>query len=300
MCVSVLDKLTVDIIYSGIDQLPKKGEEVHSRDFNIQLGGGPVALPIVLKRLNINTKLGTYVGNDFISLLACDLLNELGFNDYYKFQSNLKKPIIVTSVISLNDDRSFITFEDKKDEISYTEQEVYDFLTGSKVCFAIRDYPEVMAELKKEGTTLIFDINWDLIKPISKYRDILDCVEVFTPSDKEAMAITDTFSPIEAVKILAEYVKYPVVTIGKEGCLTYINGKVVLVGPPSYAVETIDTTGAGDNFLAGLTYGIYKDWCIEDCMKMGNIIGANSTTELGCYKAYMSEEEALSHFYNYI
>ena len=297
MSVAVFSRLNVDIIYSGIDRLPEKGEEIYSDNFEIQLGGGAPILPIVLKRLNVKGKLGTFFSDDLVSSLAKDLLEKLDFSDYHNFYKKSGKPVIVTSVISFSDDRSFVSYEDEKGEILYTEQEVYDFFTGSKVCWAIGEYPEVMAELKKEGTTLVYDIGWDGVKHISNFKDILANVEVFTPNDKEAMTITETSNPVEAVKILAEYVKYPVVKIGKEGCLTCKNGNIIHIGLP-YEVKCVDTTGAGDNFLAGFTYGLVKDWCIEDCMKMGNIIGANSTTELGCYKAYLSEEEALERFYD--
>jgi ribokinase len=295
MSVAVFSRLNLDIIYSGIDRLPEKGEEVYSDSFDIQLGGGPPVLPIVLKRMNVKGKLGTFFSDDLVSTLAKGLLKKLDFCDYYNFYKKSGKPVIVTSVISFTDDRSFVSFEDDKGETLCTEQEVYDFFTGSKVCWALGEYPEVMAKLKKEGTTLVYDIGWDGVKHVSNYKDILSIVDVFTPNDKEAMAITETSNPKDAVKVLSEYVKYPVVKIGKDGCLTYKKGEVVQIGLP-YKVNAIDTTGAGDNFLAGLTYGLDKDWCIEDCMKMGNIIGANSTTELGCYKAYLSEEEALSYF----
>jgi len=296
MSVAVFSRLNLDIIYSGIDRFPEKGEEIYSDHFDIQLGGGPPVLPIVLNRLNVKGKLGTFFSDDLISTLAMNLLKKLDFNDYHNFYKKSGKPVIVTSVISFSDDRSFVSFEDNRGETLYTEQEVYEFFTGSKVCWAVDEFPEVMAELKKEGTTLVYDIGWDKVKHISKFKDILKSVEVYTPNDKEAMVMTETSTPQDAVKVLAEYVKHPVVKIGKDGCLTYKNGNVIQVGIP-YEVKAIETTGAGDNFLAGLTYGLVKDWCIEDCMKMGNIIGANSTTELGCYKAYLSEDEALSHFY---
>ncbi|MCP4180567.1 MAG: carbohydrate kinase family protein [bacterium] len=296
MSVSVFSRLNLDIIYSGIDRLPEKGEEIYSDHFDIQLGGGAPVLPIVLKRLNVKGKLGTFLSDDLVSTLAKNLLKKLDFDDYYNFYKKSGNPVIVTSVISFSDDRSFVSFEDDRGETLCTEQEVYDFFTGSKVCWALGEYPEAMAKLKKEGTTLVYDIGWDGVKHVSNYKDILSIVDVFTPNDKEAMAITETSNAKDAVKILSEYVKHPIVKIGKDGCLTYKNGKVIQVGLP-YKVKAIETTGAGDNFLAGLTYGLDKDWCIEDCMKMGNIIGANSTTELGCYKAYLSEEEALNYFH---
>ena len=80
MSVTVFGKLNIDIIYSGIDRLPEKGEEIYSKDFDIQLGGGPALLPIILNRLNVTCKLGTFLANDLTSTLAKNLLEKKGYN----------------------------------------------------------------------------------------------------------------------------------------------------------------------------------------------------------------------------
>ena len=70
MSVAAFGKLFIDVIYVGLDKLPALGEEVYSKEFDIQLGGGAALLPIVLNRLNVQSKLGTFLANDLRSKIA--------------------------------------------------------------------------------------------------------------------------------------------------------------------------------------------------------------------------------------
>ena len=82
MSVAAFSKLFVDIIYAGLDKLPNPGEEIYSQGFDIQLGGGAALLPIVLNRLNVPSKLGTFLANDLPSKIARELLSDLNFTTF--------------------------------------------------------------------------------------------------------------------------------------------------------------------------------------------------------------------------
>ena len=88
--VAVIGQMNVDLIYKDINRFPNEGEEVFATDFKIELGGGPMVIPIMLSRLGIPVKLGTYFGDDFQSRIASDLLNDIRFHyveDVYKRQA---------------------------------------------------------------------------------------------------------------------------------------------------------------------------------------------------------------------
>ena len=287
MSVAAFGRINIDMLYSGFEKLPEPGEEIYSKDFDIQLGGGSTLIPIVLNQLGVEAKLGVFLSDDMLSEIARKLFTKLGFESYQNFhKTGFGSPVVITTVMNHGHDRGFLSYcEDDRDSIC-TKEEVYNFLTGSKVCFAYPEYPEVMVKLKEEGTTILYDIGWERVKPVSEYAETLSLVDVFTPNDKEAVAMTDTSCPEDAVKILAKYVKYPIVKVGKEGCITCQNGKIIHIGMPCY-FKRVDTTGAGDNFMTGFIYGLDKGWEITECMKMANILGANSVTEVGCFSANM-------------
>jgi ribokinase len=98
----------------------------------------------------------------------------------------------------------------------------------------------------------------------------------------------------EALEVISQYVEHAIVKIGKKGCLTKVGNEILHV-PALDVFRAVDTTGAGDNFLAGVMYGMMQDWDIETCMKMGNIVGGYSTTELGCSKAHLTLDKAIKY-----
>ncbi len=63
--------------------------------------------------------------------------------------------------------------------------------------------------------------------------------------------------------------------------------------------HAIDTTGAGDNFLAGVMYGLYHNYDIVKCMQLGNVLGGYSTTAIGCYGANITYEKAMELMQKY-
>ena len=47
----------IDLIYSGLDRLPDKGEEIFARGFSMQFGGGIPATMINLSRLGVESRI---------------------------------------------------------------------------------------------------------------------------------------------------------------------------------------------------------------------------------------------------
>ncbi|MCH4888981.1 carbohydrate kinase family protein [Acidaminobacter sp. JC074] len=286
---STFGQMNIDLIFDGITSLPEQGEEVFASNFDLQLGGGPMVCPIILNQLGVKSQLGTFLGQDMLSDLARNLLSKMNFNDYTNFNAIEKNPVVVTSVLSLEKDRSFICYNENVREDQITDEIVYDFLKDSKVVFAPIGKLNVLRRLKQRGIKIIFDTGWDDDLHIDMFKEMLKYVDVFTPNHKEAMKMTDTSTIEEAVIELAKYVKYPVISNGDKGCITYINNEIIRVEMP-VDFEVVDTTGAGDNFLTGIAYGLIHEKDIITCMKYGNIFGGYSTQGLGCYKSSITLE----------
>lgn len=61
----------------------------------------------------------------------------------------------------------------------------------------------------------------------------------------------------------------------------------------------VDSTGAGDAFLAGFIYGLYHEKSFEDSIKFGNITGGKCVTSVGCLSSSCTEQELLDVKENY-
>ena len=106
----------------------------------------------------------------------------------------------------------------------------------------------------------------------------LKLVDVLKPCKAAAKEMTGErdFDKM-AGKLLDLGPKLVAVTMGPEGCLIATSEKTVHV--PGFKVKTVDTTGAGDAFMGGLSYGLLQGW---DIQKVG--LFANACAALCCMK----------------
>ena len=281
----------IDLLYTGMERIPDVGEELYSKGFELQLGGGTPATLINLSRLGVPAKIATELGSDMFSKFA-----KAEFARYNVTPLNLYHgdgiPVNITSAIILQDDRSFITYGKGGIEPDENANEAfYEFARGSKITLMQPcGFLDAYKRLHDDGTLLVLDTGWDDELSVEKYRDYLEIADYYTPNKKEALKITNTNTPEEALEVLGGFFYKPIVKLDKDGCLGRENGKRVFVKSID-AFKNIDSTGAGDAFLAGFAYGLFNDCPFEDCLLFGNITGGNCVTKTGALTASLTADE---------
>jgi sulfofructose kinase len=69
------------------------------------------------------------------------------------------------------------------------------------------------------------------------------------------------------------------VTLGAEGVIARTAAGTFRA--PGYAVDAVDTTGAGDVFRGGFIYGLLQGWTLERALRFANATAALKCTQLG-------------------
>lgn len=283
-------QMNLDCIFQGFDRLPEPGEEVFAKHFTLQLGGGPMVAPIVLNQLGCRVELGTFLGDGDVTEICVKLLEKKGFRSYRNFPSPSEDPVVVTAVFSTENDRGFLAHNEQIYESCLPADVVFDYLKDAKVTFAPVGHPGVARRLHEAGVTIVYDNGWSDDLCIDKVKDLLPYVDVYTPNDKEAKKIACTDDLETALRFLAQYTRNPVITMGKGGC-AYLKDDRMVVIPAHSDFVAVDTTGAGDNFLTGVVYGLIRDYPMEDCLALGNLFAGKSTTGVGCFGASVTQED---------
>ena len=283
-------QMNLDCIFQGFDRLPAPGEEVFAKHFTLQLGGGPMVAPIVLNQLGCKVELGTFLGDGDVTEICVKLLEKKGFRSYRNFPSPSEDPVVVTAVFSTENDRGFLAHNEQIYESCLPADVVFDYLKDAKVTFAPVGHPEVARRLHEAGVKIVYDNGWSDDLCIDKVKDLLQYVDVYTPNDKEAKKIACTEDLETALRFLAQYTRNPVITMGKGGC-AYLKDDRMVVIPAQSDFVAVDTTGAGDNFLTGVVYGLIHDYPLEDCLGLGNLVAGKSTTGVGCFGASVTQED---------
>lgn len=281
-------QMNLDLIFKGFDRMPEPGEEVLADSFTLQLGGGPIVCPIVLERLGCRVGLGTFLGENEASAICRQLLRRRGFSSYQVFPTENPDPVVVTSVFSWPHDRGFLSHNEQVYESCLDSETVYEFLKDAKVVFAPIGHPAVTRRLHEAGVKVVYDTGWSDDLSIDDFKDFLPYIDVYTPNDREAMKLAGTTDLEEAIRFLARYTPHPMVTLGKGGCAWWDDG--IHYASAINDFVAVDTTGAGDNFLTGIIYGLLRNEPLERCVRLGNIFAGYSTTAIGCFGAMVTPE----------
>ena len=283
----------IDMLYSGIDHLPVPGEEVFSRRFGIYLGGGIPATLVNLQRLGVETRIMTFLGRDFFSDFARREFQAVGAQ-VVNLYDGPEIPVVLSSTMVCDGDRAFMSYVYRPDVTDEMLRKMRDALAGADVVL-MQDEPgllELYRGLKADGVRLIFDTGWTEDLCFEKYGAYLELADYYLPNRREALKITGCDTPARAAKVLERWLPCPVVKLDCEGCLVRIDGRNIIV-PPVPGVHAVDTTGAGDAFMAGFIFGIARGYPLEQCVQFGNITGAACVQAAGCLTNFVTEEQLL-------
>lgn len=281
----------VDLLYQGMERIPDVGEELYCKDFSLQLGGGLPATLINLGRLGIETRIATELGSDIFSNFAKEQFAENGVTPVNLYHGD-KIPVNITSAIILPKDRTFFTYGKGSVEPDGNALETfYNVAKGAKICMMqLGGFLPVYKRLKSEGTILVLDTGWDDEMSFEKYDEYLTLADYYTPNRKEALKITGTDNEEDAAYALKKYFNKVVVKVDADGCIGIDNGNYFFC-PSVKKFKNVDSTGAGDAFLAGFMYGIFYDYPLKDCIEFGNITGGKAVTQVGALSGYVTENE---------
>jgi ribokinase len=131
------------------------------------------------------------------------------------------------------------------------------------------------------GGWVSLDVGMEPSKAIpQKLLQITRSVDILLVSLDEAAALTGTRDPLRAFAALRKAgAREVVLKVGRRGCLISEAGRPVLV--PSFSVRTVDSTGAGDAFVAAFLQARLRGWPAIEGAVVANAAGALATTVVG-------------------
>lgn len=110
--------------------------------------------------------------------------------------------------------------------------------------------------------------------------DLARLSDYFVVSEKFGRQLAGGDDPEGACRRLAEMGPRVVgVTLGARGYVALIDGDSIV--RPAYDVDAVDTTGCGDVFHAGITYGAVQGWDAERGLDLGAWAAAQVSLNLG-------------------
>jgi sugar/nucleoside kinase (ribokinase family) len=177
-----------------------------------------------------------------------------------------------------------------------------DYISSAKV-FALGYYsmmpalepnlPDLLKTFKeKTDIKILLDTAGSVRPTLPDLSRSLSYIDFFIPSYDEAKVLTNETEPSAMVNAFRRAGASGIVGIklGKEGCYLTNGNESVTVS--AFNVErVVDTTGAGDSFLAGIIVSYLKGMSLCDMGRFANVIGACCVQAIGASSGIKNFEE---------
>ncbi len=288
--------VNVDLILSGVDRMPRFGEEVLADAVGMHLGGCTANVATFAARLGMRAALRARVGRDDFGDFLIEQLTQIGVSTEFIIRDDELNTGITVSLSGASD-RAFVTYLGTID--SLTEADVTDDLLAQARHVHIGSYfmqrklqPSIKSVFERahaQGCTTSLDTGYD---PYETWDcgivDVLPAVDVFMPNEVEGPRISGVEDPMEAARALAQSAGRVSVKLGAEGSGLLTGEAEMLV--PGFSVEVVDTTCCGDAFNAGLLCALLGGKSDEELLRWGNAAGAIVAAGSGTSAERLSRE----------
>ncbi|MCS6907715.1 MAG: carbohydrate kinase family protein [Anaerolineales bacterium] len=280
--VLVVGSCSVDLIFSGLPQLPELGREVVGRGFAM-IPGEAYNSAVAMHRLGLRVAWAGDFGNDEFSQFALRAAREEGLDETF-FVHHARPLRRLTVAVSFPEDRAFITYYDPDPLIPAGLRAL------RKVCARLLFVPGFYAGplfhlglfwVRAKGMKVAMDGNShpDMHLKRAAVRRAIRSLDLFLPNAAEALHLTGESDLPRAIRRLGELCPLVVVKAGAEGAFAYHRQQLIHV--PALKIKPLDTTGAGDCFNAGFVRAWLDGRPLEECLRWGNIVGGLSTLGYG-------------------
>lgn len=297
-----------------IDLIPDPVESTeHGDRFVRRAGGAPANVAVGLSRLGCRPWLWTRLGTDPMGEFLAGVLASNDIPErFIQHDSDGKTTLAVVSHDE-GGDRSFAFYRDTPADARFTAGRVpdsalesVDWVVIGGIALTAQRSRQAMFDLARRATatgcTVVFDPNTrpELGETETVERTVrtgLEHTHVLKASvdDLHAVGFTETDPVALARAVCLGSVHTVVVTLGSGGAVLVSREAApwgeTTVEHSGYAVDAVDTTGAGDGFLAGLLTALATGIdAPPELLAVANAAGALTTTSTGAMAALPTRE----------
>ena len=153
----------------------------------------------------------------------------------------------------------------------------------------------LLAEAKKRGRTVTFDLIAASAETIAIVEPLLPFIDYFMPSIEEARDMSGQTAPEDcAAFYLDRGTQCCVFTLGGDGAY-YAHKNGARLHVPAYKIKVVDTTGCGDAFDAGFITALHHRMEPEAAIRFAQAAAALVATGLGSDAGIISFEDTMDH-----
>lgn len=284
--ITVIGSISTDFVVTTAKR-PEVGETVTGLDFKTTFGGKGANQAVASARLGGSVQMIGAVGED---LFGEELLQNLSQNEIVT--QNVERVTHLPSgsahITLSNNDNSIVYIPGANNAV--TVDSIHNLtheLAESDLVIIQNETPQAVIEAVAQfcfenQTRLLY--NPAPARVIGK--ELIDKVTYLTPNESEFKSLFPELSLSEGVK---QYPNKLFITLGSKGVLYHNGIEERLI--PSYKVQPLDTTGAGDTFNGAFGVAISAGLSVEESVKFGNLAASLSIQKFGAQGGMPTLEE---------
>jgi sugar/nucleoside kinase (ribokinase family) len=301
--VVVLGILCADTIAGPVAGMPKRGLLTPVDRLELHTGGCATNVTIDLAQLGVASSILGKIGSDAYGDFIWHTLEQEGV-DTTGLRRDDHVPTSATVVLVGRDgERSFLhclganaALVPEDVDMKLVHSADIFVVAGALLMPRLDGEPmaQILRSAREHGAVTVLDTAWDASgRWMSRIRPCLPFCDYFMPSEAEAVMLAGT-SELEAMaaSFASCGARNVIIKLGERGCfLQPENGVTELI--PSLVVQAVDTTGAGDAFVAGFVTGLAQGWDAERCARLAVTVGAMCVMATGASSGVRSLAETL-------
>ena len=291
--ICILGIYVADLVFFA-DKIPTHGESVLGQEHVIGPGGKGSNQSVAVAKAGGKVNFISKIGNDPYGEMALQMYKESNVDTSNVIISKDYKTGVAGILVNKQTGENAITVvpgaagKITKEDIDQSSDAIKQssvFLTQLEVPIDVVEYAIEIA--KSNNVTTILNPG-----PAAKLQDkTFELIDYFTPNETEASFYvnhkveTQEDAKKAANQLLTKGVKNVIITLGEKG--VYFANERESFHTKAFDLEdkVIDTTGAGDGFVAGLAVALTEEKNVKDAIKFASALAGLSTTKIGTAKS---------------
>jgi sugar/nucleoside kinase (ribokinase family) len=279
-----------DVLARPVDHLVPPGTSQPLEDVALAPGGNSINTAIALARLGVSVRVAAAIGNDRFGQFIRDRVRAEGIDDAGLVNLPGGKTSTSIVLVETTGERRFLHLRGVSAFFSGWNLD-WAQVEGSRIfhyasAFAIPAFDETSLEpalrrARDLGCLTSMNICWDVRGGwLKTVQSALAHTDFIFPNREEGRELTGESEPAAiAARLRGLGVKTVIVKLGAAGC--YVESPQGSFIAPGFAVQPVDTTGAGDCFAAGFLAAICRGQSLTLAARHANANGALATLGLG-------------------